>query len=289
MGGGCGRPHPPPAEAASKLSRHERLRASVGGFVDVHSHVVPSGDDGARSLEDAVQLCRLALAGGTRVLYATPHVHAEWDQYPLTPKRRLLFDEAFPVVSRVVSAWGLELRRGWEVFPTVLRDRDPHEFLLEGTAAVLMEFPGSWLDLGDDSSLVLEAAERLTAAGLVPVIAHPERSLGLWADFGIARALVDRGCLLCANGDSALGDNGPVAEEAFRKLVDEGLIALVASDGHKQDRPPRLDHVHDVLVERYGAGSIEKLFDGSALPWVSRAHEPSETGRPPLEPTPRPT
>jgi protein-tyrosine phosphatase len=240
----------------------------VEGFVDVHSHAVPSGDDGAHSTEEAVELCGLALAGGTRVLFATPHVHAEWDNYPLTLERERHFDEAFPVVSRVVSAWGLDLRRGWEVFPTVLRDHDPHEFLLEGTCAVLLEFPGSWLDLEDDSSLVLEATDRLLAAELVPVIAHPERSLGLQADFGIARVLVERGCLLCPNGDSVLGANGPVAEQAFWRLVDEGLVALVASDGHRRQRPPRLDRAHRLLVERYGEASIEALFDGSAIPWI---------------------
>jgi hypothetical protein len=52
-----------------------------------------------------VELCGLALAGGTRVLFATPHAHAEWDHYPLTLERERLFGEAFPVVSRVVSAW----------------------------------------------------------------------------------------------------------------------------------------------------------------------------------------
>ena len=146
----------------------ERLRATVEGFVDVHSHAVPSGDDGARSTEEAVELCELALAGGTRVLFATPHAHAEWDRYPLTLERERLSGEAFPVVSRVVSAWGLDLRRGFEVFPTVLRDSDPHEFLLEGTRAVLLEFPGSWLAVEDDSSLVLEAAERLLAVESFP-------------------------------------------------------------------------------------------------------------------------
>jgi tyrosine-protein phosphatase YwqE len=78
---------------------------------------------------------------------------------------------------------------------------------------------------------VLEAAERLLAVELVPVIAHPERSLGLRADFGIARALVEQGCLLCPNGDSALGDNRPVAEQTFRRLLDEGMVALVAASG----------------------------------------------------------
>jgi protein-tyrosine phosphatase len=240
----------------------------VQGFVDVHSHAVPSGDDGARSIEEAVELCGLARAGGTRVLFATPHAHAAFDRYPLTLEREHIFEEALPVVSQLVSAWGLDLRRGFEVFPTELRDRDPHEFLLEGTRAVLLEFPGSWLDLADDSSLVLEAVERLLAVELVPVIAHPERSIRLPADFGIARALVENGCLLCPNGDSALGENGPVAEQAFWRLVDEGLVALVASDGHRRQRPPRLDQAHRLLVERYGEASIEMLFDGSAIPWI---------------------
>ena len=159
------------------------------------------------------------------------------------------------------------MRREFEVFPTVLRDRDPHGFRLEGTRAVLLEFPGCWLGFEDDSALVLEAAERLLAVELVPVIAHPERSLALQADFGIARALVERGCLLCPNGDSALGDNGPLAEELFWRLVDEGLVALIASDGHRRQRPPRLDRAHRLLVQRYGEASIEALFDGSAIPW----------------------
>lgn len=240
----------------------------MAGFVDVHSHAVPSGDDGARSIEEAVELCQLALAGGTQVLFATPHVHAAWDHYPLTLERERLFAEAFPVVSRVVWASGLDLRRGFEVFPTVLRDRDPHEFLLEGTRAVLLEFPGSWLNVEDDGSLVLEAADRLLAVELVPVIAHPERSSGLQADFAIAQALVERGCVLCPNGDSAFGTNGPAAEQAFWRLMDEGLVGLVASDGHGRRRPPRLDQAHRLLVERYGEASIEVLFDGSAIPWI---------------------
>ena len=54
------------------------------GFVDVHSHVIPSGDDGARSVEAGLALCMEAGRRGTRVLYGTPHV---WPSLPLTPER----------------------------------------------------------------------------------------------------------------------------------------------------------------------------------------------------------
>jgi protein-tyrosine phosphatase len=240
----------------------------VTGFVDVHSHAVPSGDDGARTFEEAVQLCRIAVDTGTRVLFATPHAHAEWDSYPRKPEREQLFAESFPTVQAAAGQLGLELRRGWEVFPTVLRDADPDEFVLEGTRAVLIEFPGHWLGFKDDSSLTLEAADRIVAAELVPIIAHPERSIGLRADFAVARALVERGCLLCPNGDSALGDNGQAAEELLLRLIDEGLVALIASDGHRTRRPPRLDLAYEVLADRYGADAVAPLLDGSALPWV---------------------
>ena len=53
-------------------------------FVDCHSHVVPSGDDGAKTLADGLELSDLATASGTAILFATPHV---WPHLPLTPER----------------------------------------------------------------------------------------------------------------------------------------------------------------------------------------------------------
>jgi protein-tyrosine phosphatase len=238
------------------------------GFVDVHSHVAPSGDDGASAFEEAVRLCRLAVEGGTSVLFATPHAHAGWDHFPRTPERERLFEQSFPRLRAAVAEFGLELRRGWEVFPTVLRDHAPEEFALEGTRAVLVEFPGHWLALENDGRLVLEAAARISAARLVPIIAHPERSIGLQSDLAIATELVERGCLLCPNGDSLLGANGPAAETLAWQLLDEGLITLIASDGHRPTRPPRLDQAHKRLTERYGAQQTAPLFDGSAIPWT---------------------
>ena len=54
----------------------------MSGFVDVHSHVVPSGDDGVQSVEEGLALCRAAAERGTAVLFATPHV---WPTLTLDP------------------------------------------------------------------------------------------------------------------------------------------------------------------------------------------------------------
>jgi protein-tyrosine phosphatase len=240
----------------------------VPGFVDVHSHVVPSGDDGARSIEEALALCRLAVDAGTTILFATPHAHAPWDSYPRTRERDRLFGESFPVVRDEVAAWGLELRRGWEVFPSEIDGSDPTELVLEGTRAVLIEFPGSWLTLPDPVAVVEAAALQVEAAGLVPVLAHPERCRPVAAEPSVVAGFADRGWLLCLNAPSLLGGHGAAAERTAWTLLDAGLAALVASDGHTVARPPAMRDAYDEVHERYGEEIAVPLFDGSALPWV---------------------
>ena len=144
-------------------------------FVDVHSHVVPSGDDGARTIEDGLELCRIALEAGTAILFATPHAHAPWDTFPRTPERDALYAQTLAQMKAEVAEWGLDLRRGWEVYPSEATRLDPAELVLEGTRAVLLEFPGSWLEIDDAIDVVADGAAAVRAAGLVPVLAHPER------------------------------------------------------------------------------------------------------------------
>src|SRR5262245_28978483 len=141
----------------------------MAGFVDVHTHAVPSGDDGASTIEEGLELCRLAYEAGTEILFATPHAHAPWDHYPRTPARDELYEASLAEMRVEVSGWGLDLRRGWEVYPTEVDTHAPADLVLEGTRAVLIEFPGSWLDIEDPVGTVVRAATTVEEAGLVPV------------------------------------------------------------------------------------------------------------------------
>ena len=242
---------------------------SLPGFVDVHAHVVPAGDDGATSIDQGLELCRLAFDAGTRVLFATPHAHASWDSYPLTSERRRVYNAAFPVMRDAAARWGLDLRRGWEVFPTVLdADGDPADYQLQGTNAVLVEFPGGWLDYPDPMPMMTEAGVLLEAAGLVPVFAHPERCTAVTKDRAIVRPLAERGWLLCVNTTSLLGDHGTTPEQTAWELIEDGVVALAASDAHGVRRPPTLDQAYRLVEQRYGREAALPLFDGSSLPWV---------------------
>lgn len=236
-------------------------------IVDIHTHVVPSGDDGAESVEEGLRLCRMALEAGTRVLFATPHVHAPWDSFPWTPDREARYTEAFAEMRPIVDGWGLDLRRGREVFPTELAKADMGELALEGTSAVLLEFPGWWLELEDSVGITWEACERAEAVGLVPVLAHPERCPAIVSDPGRARAFAERGWPLCLNGASLLGDHGRSAYGAGWELLELEIVSLVASDAHGLRRPPVLDASHAAVADRLGRDVADPLFNGSALPW----------------------
>jgi len=234
-------------------------------FVDVHSHVVPSGDDGAAGVGEGEVLCRDAARHGTGVLFATPHV---WPHLPLTVERerdvRMRFAELAPRA-------GLELRLGFELTPAPpLLEEDPRRYELDGTGAVLMEVPFS----GSADPLV-QLAEHAEAAGLLPVIAHPERAEAVLERPALAFALAERGWLLQVNASSLLGRHGPATHTVAWLLVEGGHAALVGSDGHRQTRPARLDAAFEEACARIGAEAAEPIFCGAALGFASSSRLPA--------------
>jgi protein-tyrosine phosphatase len=226
-------------------------------FVDVHSHVVPSGDDGAQTAQEGLELCRQAAARGTKVLFATPHV---WPMLTLTEEREGAVRAAYERMAPAAAAAGLDLRLGFELTPTpALLDEDPARYRLGGLEAVLMEVP-----FQGSLTLAERLAENIEAAGLTPVIAHPERSERVLEAPATAAGLRERGWLLQVNSTSLLGYHGPEIEATAWTLVDRRLVDLVGSDGHRVARPPFLDEAHRLARERVGDGA-DALFDGRAL------------------------
>jgi protein-tyrosine phosphatase len=225
------------------------------GFVDCHSHVVPSADDGAGSVEEGITLCREAARRGTAILYATPHV---WPHLMLTEEREAAVREAF---AEVRAGAELELRLGWELTPTAaLLDEDPARYVLEGTDAVLME-----IDFTGPADPLVALAELTESAGLRPVIAHPERTEAVLDRPALADELAERGWTLQVNATSLLGRHGEDPADIGWDLLERGVATVVASDGHRPTRPPHLDEAYALALRRLGSERTDPLFDGTAL------------------------
>jgi protein-tyrosine phosphatase len=239
-----------------------RVDGMAGFFVDVHSHVVPSGDDGVQSRGEGLELCRRAAERGTSVLFATPHV---WPGLTLTEEREAAVRAAIADMAPAAAAAGVDLRLGFELTPTpTLLDQDPRRYRLGGLEAVLMEVP-----FHGSLTLSERLAEHIEAAGLLPVIAHPERSERVQEAPALAAGLREREWLLQVNATSLLGYHGPEIEATAWELLDRGLVDLVGSDGHRTARPPFLDEAYRLVRGRVGERA-EALFDGRAL-GVSRS------------------
>jgi protein-tyrosine phosphatase len=224
-------------------------------FVDCHSHVVPSGDDGAGSVGDGIALCREAARHGTQVLFATPHV---WPHLTLTDGREAQIREAHAYMR---ERGGLELRLGWELTPTAaLLEEDPRRYVLEGTDWVLMEVPFT----GPADTLV-ELAELTESEGLRPVVAHPERTEAVLDRPVLADELAARGWTLQVNATSLLGRHGDEAADLGWDFLERGIATIVGSDGHRPTRPPHLDDAYALAVRRLGEERALPLFDGSTL------------------------
>jgi len=227
-------------------------------FVDVHSHVIPSDDDGVGSVEEGLELCREAARRGTSVLYGTPHV---WPHFRLTPRREEAIRGAHAAMAEALRRDGLALRLGYELTPsTDLLEDDLTRYRLGDLSAALMELP-----FAGPLGLAERIAVELEAAGLTPILGHPERAEAVTENPGLAAAYAERGWLLQVNATSILGRHGREREETGWLLVERGQAHLVASDGHRAARPPFLDEAYAAVRERAGSDRADELFDGSAL------------------------
>jgi protein-tyrosine phosphatase len=198
--------------------------------IDLHSHILPGIDDGARTIEDALGIARAAVADGICVLAATPHVR---DHYPTSAEtmEERLAELQLALREEDVA---LELRGGGEIALDWLAEVHPDElprFGLGGNPEyVLLEFPyAGWpLALG---AQVLELGRR----GITAVIAHPERSASVQSEPKRLHPIVDAGALVQVTAASIDGRLGKDCRRTGLTLIENGLAHMIASDAHLPD------------------------------------------------------
>jgi protein-tyrosine phosphatase len=233
----------------------------VHRFVDIHSHMIPSGDDGVRSVDEAVELVLEAASRGTAVQYATPHA---MDRHPFTDERRRRVTAAREQV-RARLEGRVDFRVGWEISPEPwLLEADPRLLSMEGLDACLLELPLPHTG-PRDLDMFVACGEHIAASGLVPIMGHPERCDLVLDDLDQVTELRGRGWLAQVNASSLLGRHGRDVQDAGWTLVETGRADIIASDGHRANRPPWLDEAFAVVAARVGREQALPVFTGAAL------------------------
>jgi protein-tyrosine phosphatase len=255
-------------------------------MIDLHCHVLPGIDDGAQSLEQAVEMCRLAAAAGCEALVATPHQRkSDWwncDRAALAALRQRLQDAVGPT-PRILGGGEIRVDSRLLAEMLALREDDAQGPLpLAGSRYLLLEL-GSEAGLPEAADLVHE----LSVAGWRPVLAHPEFIRWMAADTAAVAHLVSLGALAQVTAMSVTGDFGRRAQADASRLIEMGLVHFVASDAHDvRRRPPGLRRAWDAIAERWGEeAAVELLADnpravvaGQPLPSQVRAAPPDTPG-----------
>lgn len=252
--------------ACSYFSRAVSLSDRQQGqfMIDLHCHVLPGVDDGARTMDDALALSRLMVGSGIRAAVLTPHV------YPG------VFDNRWSSLAPVFSAFRRALRGagiplqvylGGEVhlhpdaFGLLKQDELPAIGMWEGQPLVLIEFPDGAIPPGAETACRMFADQ-----GIRWLIAHPERNKAVMRDPMRIRPFVDAGCLLQLTAASVIGAFGPAAAKTAHLLLARGMTHVVATDTHNvSSRPPRLREARDYLYQRFGLGVALRLTEETPL------------------------
>ena len=241
----------------------------MAGFVDLHTHVVPSGDDGSQTIEEGLELCRRMAADGTAVIYATPHAHPPDAWYPISEERVATARANYAEMKPRCAEFGVDLRLGWELSATGALVGSLEDYVMEGTRAILLEMPGPWFSFEDEVAVTLDQAAAIRATGLDVILAHPERSAGIQRNPEQLVEIAEEGVLVCFNADSFVGGHGEGCERCGWRLLELGVGDFVASDAHRAQRPSRLHEAVDAIAARYGDERACELATGSALGRVS--------------------
>jgi protein-tyrosine phosphatase len=199
----------------------------VKELIDIHSHILPGIDDGAKKMDDSLKMAREAVEQGIHTLFATPH-HLNGDY--INPKedikrhvhqfQRYLQEANIPLhvltgqETRIHASMVHELKAG------VIAS-------LHNTKYVLVEFPPYEVPRYAEKLLF-----EMQVADYIPIIVHPERNRQITEDPSILFSLVEKGALTQLTAASLIGKFGKKAQQISYQLIEHNLTHFIASDAH---------------------------------------------------------
>lgn len=229
-------------------------------MIDIHSHILPGLDDGAASLEEAIQMARLAVLDGITDIIATPHTHNGINQNLLN---KVL--ESVRLLQRVIDSKkiplkiypGSEVHIHNELINNIRQNKIAT--LCNAHKYVLIELPSFNIPIFTDKLL-----EQLLQLEYVPIIAHPERNLVIQENSSVLFNWVKRGIPAQITAGCLLGKWGRSLQRLSRTLIRNNCVQLLASDGHNAHKRPSELHKAYRQLEKWACKNTLQRFQDNA-------------------------
>lgn len=225
-------------------------------LMDLHCHILPYVDDGAEDLDEALMLLQLQREQGVGCVVLTPHSRTklfETDDHVILRQFQRLCQEAEQRKGMPSLLLGREYFCDGAMMERAARQR---LCTLGDSDTLLIEFSGR-----HPFELVYQRVKRLSELGYRPLIAHVERYIWTHEETEDLFKLVDLGAKIQINASSVLGKLGWKQKRFCRKLMEENLVDIIASDCHRtQWRSPDLGICRTYVKRKMGEGYAHRIF-----------------------------
>lgn len=227
-------------------------------FLDIHTHILPGVDDGARNVEESLEMLRNAEASHVAAVVATPHcnIPPNWRNYNSADFRGhflALREKAKQAGIPVQIIAGAEVRVT-EDLPRLLADGQI--LTINGGRYMLTEFM-SWAG----QEYCCDHLSAILSQGIIPLVAHPERYRVVQKNPAVVGTWLEMGCHIQLTSGSVLGKFGSEARKASDYLLRNDMVACVASDAHSSTwRTNYLMDVYDHLSLNYSTGYAQAVL-----------------------------
>jgi len=247
-------------------SELQRNAGGVPGFVfsvvDIHSHILPEVDDGPKSWDVCVAMCRAAAADGITHMVAAPHAN---DRYH--------YDRAYlqGLVAHLQGLVGdaLKLSLGCDFHLSYDNIQDaiahPERYVIGDTRYLLVEFSNFGIPQQITDSLL-----KLGDCGLTPIITHPERNPILRENPQRVVEWASHGCVVQVTGSALTGWWGERTRRAALWLLERQAVHVLATDAHDMEkRVPILSAARDTALDLFGDEVSRALVEDNPAAIVS--------------------
>ena len=227
-------------------------------MIDIHCHLLPGIDDGARTLVEALDMARTAVEDGIDHAVMTPHLHpgryentCSSTEGPLREFREALRQEKIALEISVAA----EVRFSIEILTWLEQDEVPFLGEMDGYRIMLLEFPHGHIPHGAENLI-----QKLLDKKIRPIIAHPERNKDVIRDLAKIEPFVEMGCLLQLTASAVAGHFGEGSHLRARQLLELGVVNVLATDAHNlKGRRPELREGMEAAAKIVGEAAAHEM------------------------------
>jgi protein-tyrosine phosphatase len=224
--------------------------------IDIHCHILPEVDDGPKSWDAAVEMCRMAVSDGITHSVATPHANDRY-AYDRTYLSGLIEQLRERVGPSLELSLGCDFHLSYENLERALDQ--PHTYTIGNTNYLLVEL--------SNFSVPLQLSDyfaRLADRGITPILTHPERNPILQQSPQRVLEWIEQGCLVQVTASALTGSWGERSEIIARWLLDRSAVHVLSTDAHDMKRrPPLLSKGRKVAEQIVGAEYAEAMVEGN--------------------------